>query len=518
METLASSSTKTPHDFLSDVDISLIQISSTNDMFRDPGDLEEIGLKELIDSIRQKGLLQPILLRPHGNGFFILVAGERRYRACKALGMESIPAFVKDMKEEEAFELQLTENLQRKDVHPLKEAKAFKYLQDKGKYNTGELALRFGKSESYILQRLKLNSLIPEASKDFSSGVLSLAQALEIARLQPEDQTLVVKECSQTYDKKKFYQSTTEIKDFIEDNITRDLSQAPFDIQATDLVPKAGSCLTCQKRSGAQSLLFSDIKEKDRCFDSKCFMAKKAVGVLEEVKKLVDKKPDTLFLEWTGYEVEKPAQSVMSFLAGHKIKPLEGRKDFYEDAYYHQHYKKKTQGFVLNGPYACRFKTVYVRGTNLKDLTESSDKPAAEDVKEAIARIKERTKRAAELDSEKVYSRIIDEMKKDMVLADPNRKPTRSELGLLAYVVYDKMDYHLRDKKIKTLQEEMTAKAFEELVRRMRSAQKHYYKLHPVNDRDQKMVALIKARQLEQEVDRAEIDDIHNLVTPSPIA
>jgi len=106
---------------------------------------------------------------------------------------------------EEALDLQITENLQRKDVHPLKEAAGYQYLLDKDKkMNTAELALKFGKSETYILQRLKLNSLIEQAKKDFAAGDMSLAQALGIARLNPDDQAKVVKQCSDKAGGKKY--------------------------------------------------------------------------------------------------------------------------------------------------------------------------------------------------------------------------------------------------------------------------------------------------------------------------
>jgi len=409
-------------DFLAEVDISLIKLSSTNEMFRDASDLKEEDLKELMQSIREMGLLQPVLLRASGNGGYILVAGERRYRACKALGMEEIPAYVKIMTEAEAFELQLTENLQRKDVHPLKEAKAYKYLQEKDEWNTADLALRFGKSETYILQRLKLNDLVGEISKDFAAGDLTLGQALVIARLQKADQEQLLEECKnengRLSSKRNYYQSVQELEEYINDNITRELTSAPFDINDADLIPKAGACLTCPKRSGAQGKLFADVREKDRCFDSACFEKKKALGVLAKVKELVEKKPDTIFLEASGYGVEQVPQPIGSYLSAQKIKALKSGNDFQTDNYYSQ-FKKKISGFVLNGPQAGRVITAYVRGpqTVEKTKTDGSAKKepsglSAADKKEAIARIRERAKRAVELDEEKIYAQIIESLEK----------------------------------------------------------------------------------------------------------
>ena len=409
-------------DFLAEVEIKLIKYSSTNDMFRDPGDMTDEGVKELMQSIREMGVLQPILLRASGSGAFILVAGERRLRACAALGMETIPAFVRIMSEEEAFELQLTENLQRKDVHPMKEARAFKFLQDKHEWTTAELGLRFGKGETYILQRLKLMELLPEIAKDFTAGELTLGQALVIARLQKEDQKQLLEDCK-NYDgrinsNRNYYQSVQVLEDYIAENITRELAKAPFDIADAALIPKAGACATCPKRSGAQSQLFADIKEKDRCFDPACFEKKKALGVLAKVKELVEKKPDTIFLESDGYNVEKVPQPIGSYLAGQKIKALKSGNDYHTDSYYSQ-FKKKISGFMLNGPQAGKTITVYVRGPQTVEKTKtdgSAKKEPAElsaaDRKEAIARIKERAKRNEELDEEKIYTRIIEGLEK----------------------------------------------------------------------------------------------------------
>lgn len=411
-------------DFLAEVEIKLIKLSSTNEMFRDPGDMKEDGLSELMQSIREMGVLQPVLLRASGNGGYILVAGERRLRACTALGMDSIPAFVKIMSEEEAFELQLTENLQRKDVHPMKEARAFKFLQDKHEWNTAELAVRFGKSETYILQRLKLMELLPEISKDFAAGDLTLGQALVIARLQKEDQKTLVEDCKDDNgrldSKRSYYQSVQQLEDYISENITRELDKAPFDVNDAALVPKAGACSTCGKRSGAQSMLFADIREKDRCFDSACFAKKKGLGVLKKVKELVETKPDTIFLEPSGWDTEEAPKEITSFLSGNKIKALRngGEHGFCE--YKTEMFSKKGTGFFISGDHAGHNREVffYAPKTSGKKAKSESAKAAgpteltSAEKKEAIARIKERAKRNVELDDEKIYIQIIEGLKK----------------------------------------------------------------------------------------------------------
>lgn len=440
-----------PEDFLAQVELSQIRLSDTNEMFRDPRELQEDALKELMQSIREMGVLQPILLRPHGNGSFILVAGERRFRACKALGMETIPAYVKHMTEEVAFELQLTENLQRQDVHPMKEARAYQELIRKHDWTTEELALRFGKSETYVLQRLRLTSLLPEIAKDFTIGDLNLAQALVIARLEKPDQEQLLEECKNSNgrlnNKRNYYESAQELENYILENITRELKAVPWDLDDAKLVPKAGACSACAKRSGAQGKLFSDIKEKDRCFDSACFKSKLAAGLLITIKKLVEEKPDTIFLEDGGWGTEKPDQKIMSFLSGQKINPM--GSNAYSTSNYGS-YKKAINGFIINGQHAGRIHKVYVQGPETKAVKAASNaeqKVTAEDIKESIQRIKERTRRAVELDAEKVYEKVIASVVKSDYMKIGFAPPTKEDWALVTALLWEFVGYNQNDLK-----------------------------------------------------------------------
>jgi ParB/RepB/Spo0J family partition protein len=428
-----------------------ITISKTNEMFRDSSDMSPEGLKELIISIQEQGILQPILLRQSSTGKYILVAGERRFQACKYLKFDEIPAFVRTMTEDEAFDLQLTENIQRKDVHPMREAKAYKFLQDSKKWTTTELAVRFGKSETYVAQRLKLNTLIDEAAKDFNSNYMSLGHAILIARLTPEDQKAVVKRCSTRLGKDIYYESIHELEDFIQDHIVRDLKEATFDTNDVNLVPKAGACVSCPKRSGFATQLFPDVKEKDRCFDGACFTLKKSIAIFAAVKKLVEEKPDTIFLESYPYHGEKVPQQIGSYLASQKIKTVD-HDDWETSQSTWKGCNKKITGFVLNGDKAGRMITAWVKGAKQAEKKSSGssgpEKLTKEDIKEAVARIKERTKRAAELDQEKVFSAIIEQITKhDKCLKDKEETPekTLSEWGLMAALIYDSAEYGQRE-------------------------------------------------------------------------
>ena len=128
----------------------------------------EESLKELADSIREKGLLQPLLVRPQGDGYE-LVAGERRYRAALMAGLQEVPAVVKDLTDREALELALVENLQREDLSPVEEARGYQALLEMG-LTQEEVARRVGKARSTVANALRLLQLPPEASRPWSGG------------------------------------------------------------------------------------------------------------------------------------------------------------------------------------------------------------------------------------------------------------------------------------------------------------------------------------------------------------
>jgi ParB/RepB/Spo0J family partition protein len=448
-------------DAQTNVPLESISVSETNKMFRDESDFTPEALKELADSILEHGLIAPVTIRPgKKEGKYELVAGERRYRACKLAGLVSISCVIRTLTDEQALDIQLTENVQRKDIHPMREAKAYQFLQETKKWSTAELAVRFAKGETYILQRLRLITLIPEASKDFSAGAMNLAQALVIARLQEADQKEVVKNCSDSIDKKKYYESVAQLEDYIADNITRELAKAPFDTKATDLVPKVGSCDSCQKRSGAQSKLFADVVERDRCFDSVCFMIKRTAGIFLKVKELVESKPDTIFLEAHARQKEDGVTpAIRAFLSENKVTVL-APHSYNSYASEWENMTKRITGFVLNGSDGGHTKQVYVKGDKNAKKTSGSDKPSemtATDRKEAIARIKERTKRSAELDSEKIYKKVLDlTVTNKSWVDDRNVKPGEVRKhslfrGIIAAVLLDAAHFEIKDKLRKAL-------------------------------------------------------------------
>src|SRR5215831_20253496 len=114
---------------------------------------DEADLKELTASIKEQGILMPLLVRPY-KGKFEVIAGSRRFRAAKLAGLTEIPAHLVEMTDIEAREAQIVENLQRADVHPLQEGASYRDLIEKSGYDIAAVAVRVGKSEGYVRNRL----------------------------------------------------------------------------------------------------------------------------------------------------------------------------------------------------------------------------------------------------------------------------------------------------------------------------------------------------------------------------
>lgn len=145
---------------------------------------KEVGmLEELMASIQRRGLLEPIVVRPNGKGFEV-VAGSRRLEACRRLRVRVIPCHVVDLCDSGAYEVSLTENIQRQTLSPLEEAEAFKkYVRDYGYGGVSELARRIGKSQSYVSRRIGLWSLPSNLKGEIMRRRITPSAAAELSSL-----------------------------------------------------------------------------------------------------------------------------------------------------------------------------------------------------------------------------------------------------------------------------------------------------------------------------------------------
>jgi len=140
-------------------------------------------LKELAASIREQGVIQPIIVHRIGSNYG-LIAGERRWRAARVAGLKTVPALVREATKRELIEQALIENIQREDLNPLEAAEAFKRLQEEFKLTQEDLAKRVGKERSTITNFLRLLGLPKEIKQHLASGVLSLGHAKAVLSLE----------------------------------------------------------------------------------------------------------------------------------------------------------------------------------------------------------------------------------------------------------------------------------------------------------------------------------------------
>lgn len=237
--------------------------------------IDQKGIQELADSINQQGLLSPITVRLK-DGFYEIVAGERRFLACQILGNDFIDATIRELTDREALEIALAENMIREDIHPLEETDAFLILIDEHGMTPEEIANRFGKSPSFVYKRIKLRDLSETARTYFMDGILTVTHCLELIKVSHDDQQKCLEYMIQkdTNDNEYCSQTPRNLRNFISNNIEVKLSKSCFKLDNAKLIPTAGACVTCQFRSGYNKMLFNEVESDDICYNPSCFKKK----------------------------------------------------------------------------------------------------------------------------------------------------------------------------------------------------------------------------------------------------
>ena len=248
---------------------------------------DQAKLNELASSIEKHGVLQPILTRPLPASnkqavgvLYEIVCGERRWRAAKLAGLVEMPAFWRELGDQEVLEIQIVENLQREDVHPLEEAEGYERLMKDYGYQAEQLADKIGKSKAYIYARLKLTALCPAARKAFYADDLNPSTALLVARIPVAKlQEQATKEIAHGRFGNGEPMSYRIALDHVQRTYMLRLADAPFSRGDENLLPGIGRCHECPKRTGNQQELFADVKNADICTDPECFESKKLAHV-----------------------------------------------------------------------------------------------------------------------------------------------------------------------------------------------------------------------------------------------
>ncbi len=275
-------------------------------------DFDNASFKDLVASVKEKGVLVPVLVRQRAKSGkeFEVVAGSRRLRAAKEAGLKEIPAQIVEMSDTEAREAQIVENLQRQDIHPLDEGNAYRELIEEGSLTVKDVAIKVGKSETYVRDRLFLTNLSAKACKSYRAGKIVDSVATLIARLSENDQTKALEYAEDEYDKP----SASDMKDWIHREFGSSLTKQPWlrDKEALKVLPP--HLKNCHPNDAA---LFGDLKE-GQCTDLDCW-GKRMVA-------------------WTKYRSEKvPGMVVISSMYGsaeqsgvlsrNSFVPIDGKKD-----------------------------------------------------------------------------------------------------------------------------------------------------------------------------------------------
>lgn len=175
------------NDSLKELPIDLIQRGK----YQPRRDMHAEALEELAESIRQQGVIQPIVVRPVGNGRYEIIAGERRWRASQLAGIDRIPVVIKDVPDEAAIAMALIENIQREDLNPIEEAIALKRLQDEFGLTQQKVAESVGKSRTAVTNLLRLLNLSDEVKTLLEHGDIEMGHARALLSLDSLKQSQI---------------------------------------------------------------------------------------------------------------------------------------------------------------------------------------------------------------------------------------------------------------------------------------------------------------------------------------
>lgn len=292
-----------------DLDITTVQPSADNHRKT----FNDTSLQELAESIREVGVLQAIAVRPRMAGGYEIIYGERRYRASLLAGAKTIKATIyNNITDDEAEDMSLSENLQREEVRPTEEAKAFKRLLEKGRYDMYSLVSRFGRSEKYIYTRLKLNELYQPIGELLDNETITISVAEEISTYEPNIQKDVYEKHLKENSRDSWAGYTLKLfKKYFEEYYTTDLEQYKFD---------KTECKACV-HNAANYNLFAEHNGCGHCTNRKCLDTKNAAFVAKETEKLLKSDPKLVIARpYYGGMNETALQKLDK--KGHEIKEL----------------------------------------------------------------------------------------------------------------------------------------------------------------------------------------------------
>jgi ParB family chromosome partitioning protein len=471
-----------------EIPISQIDFSPLNyrKFFSEP-DLENFAAE-----LALHGIISPLTIRPMPSGKYELVAGERRLRAAKISKFKMVPVIIRELTDDQVIEIQLSENLQRENPHPLHEAEAIGQMQ-KRCMTIDEIAGRLGKSKQFVYTRLKLLSLIHCIKEMVFENALSLNDALQIATLSGASQTEFFEEHCSNWKKDKHFSIGN--LDYYLNRYRYDLKNAPFNIKDKNLSPEAGACTTCSSNSASLKTLFPDFAKNAICSNSQCYNNKCSIHFLAVLKEAVATYEPTAILYWNQISdmneklialvpeviglprhnihevttIEKPEQPDKEQFTyeDEKRKPRLNKEEYNEAI---EQYESDLEAYNLNmesGHFKIalvfangKFEPAYFSLEKRKPTNRTGQMITAKEVQEAlktgnatpqllkaeIDRIKQKEERAQELDKEKVQLTVHNLLSQHATELDNNKTLTSADMIGARLIIFYSLDYSAREK------------------------------------------------------------------------
>lgn len=448
--------------------------------------ISEEALQQFAEELKQHGIISALTLRPIAADRYELVAGERRLRAAKLAGLAAVPAAIAQLTDEQVTEIQLAENLQREDPHPLDEANAVKMMLDTGK-RIEEIALRLGKSKAFVYSRIRLLDLTAPFQEMFLSNAINIQEAFSIAALSAESQQDFFESVCSRWKKEKHFR--LHDLDYALNRFRYDLKEAPFNTKDKKLLPDVGACTGCQFNTASLKSLFPEYSRQAVCTNKDCYHKKCAAHILIQLGTAVQEhQPDALLFD--GEPSEYTLELVQSIPAAAELTrhscydislcrpPEPPDREDYENQYdddmpnfdeegYNEaveEYQTETGEYNLLLQSGKVLKGVLVSERGIQCVYFNTEKPAirsrqqpitAKQVQEAIKagtvtpellraeieRMQSKEVRAKEIDREKVQLLIHEQFTESLENGFTDLQLTPADLVAARLLVYQSLDY-----------------------------------------------------------------------------
>jgi ParB family transcriptional regulator, chromosome partitioning protein len=468
---------------------------ATEDIIPDPNQprktFDELAILELAASAKKYGIIQSLTLRKKGDKYMI-VAGERRWRAATHAGLHDVPAMVIEASDEQVLALQLVENLQREDVPIMEQAVKYRQMAEQCHMNTAEIAMAVGKTEYFVRQQIKLTDLTPKWQTMVAKQAISTKIALQIA-VFPSDVQKLIYENVVSKEEEKAEKPSIHLNSNILSKYSGIFSNAVFDITDTTLDKKMGACTNCPFNS-ASYCMFPDENKHPKCNNIGCFNNKTSIHIKIEFEKA--KQDPSIVFVYKSYssmpdEVKTLKEEGLEiFKMGYSddciemVKPKKQAPEEYEQWAKRQGMKKKQiqQGYAkdvkkyesdiaafdkhvstgkfkkafivydYSDKYTGRYTWVQLNEKKTTTAQETqqkitSGKATLDDINAERTRLQEREKRYKQLDTQKVQTKISEALDASEKFNKTVPKAiNKIDESLLVFLLLQSLSYSSRNK------------------------------------------------------------------------